>query len=58
MLLPHEDDDRELVRFFEAQDREHRADEEREFVARAHFPHLSASVAPRESDETPTFWED
>ncbi len=33
-------------------------DRDREWFARRHFPHLSTSVAPRESDETPTFWED
>ena len=39
-------------------DEEHDEDVERSWFARAHFPHLSPSVAPRESDETPTFWED
>ena len=33
-------------------------DQDRQWHARKHFPHLSPSVAPRESDETPTFWED
>lgn len=31
---------------------------DREAHARAHFPNLGSSVAPRESDEYPTFWED
>lgn len=33
-------------------------DSDRQWAARKHFPHLSALVAPRESDETPTFWEE
>ena len=58
MQLPHEEDDRELRLWLEAEDRKHRDGEEKDFLARRHFPHLSASVAPRESDETPTYWED
>jgi hypothetical protein len=33
-------------------------DQDRQWHARKHFPHLSASVAPRESDEYPTLMED
>ncbi len=39
-------------------DEEAELDRDREWFARRHFPNLSTSVAPRESDETPTFWED
>lgn len=35
---------------------EREAEAERDYLARRHFPHLR--VAPRESDEYPTFWED
>ena len=32
--------------------------EDHQWHARKHFPHLSPSVAPRESDEYPTYWEE
>ncbi len=48
----------EYVDFRRNQPDEAELDRDREWFARRHFPNLSTSVAPRESDETPTFWED
>jgi hypothetical protein len=50
----------ELREYLKGEQREAADDEDqdRQWHARKHFPHLSPSVAPRESDEYPTYWEE
>jgi hypothetical protein len=49
----------ELREYLKGEQREAADDEDQDLQwhARKHFPHLSPSVAPRESDEYPTYWE-